>query len=147
MGTERSLEYSDSDISDCEIQLPGVSAVPVVNQGSIALFVANGLPKSRQGPSCAGIGSDIEVDKSSRGCFHGHKHIDDLKARRYGNREIASQHGLRVIAQEGVLGCKGGSGLKEVIREPNAIKNEVIRVQEASEKPSRSMLGESYRTA
>jgi hypothetical protein len=100
-GTERSLERSDSHISDCKIQLPGVNAVSIVNQKPVALFAVDGLPKLLQGPRCSGMGSNIEVDESSRGYLHDDKHIDDPKACRYGDKEIASQHGLRMIADKG----------------------------------------------
>jgi len=73
--TERSFEYSDSHSSYSKIQLLGVDLVSIVNQKSVALFVANGLPKLLQSPGRGGMGSDIEMDKSSRGNFHNDKHI------------------------------------------------------------------------
>jgi hypothetical protein len=72
-----------------------------VNQKSVALLVANGLTKLLQSPGCVGMGSNIEVDKSSRAYFHDDKHIENLKTGCYRYKEIASQHGLRVIADEG----------------------------------------------
>jgi hypothetical protein len=47
------------------------------------------------------MGGEIEMDKSSRTYFHDDKHIDDLKACHYGDKAIASEHGLRVIADKG----------------------------------------------
>jgi hypothetical protein len=84
-----------------EIQFLGVDAVSIVNQKSVALLVANGRTKLLQSPGCVGMGSYIEVDKSSRAYFHDDKHIENLKTGRYRYKEIASQHGLRVIADEG----------------------------------------------
>ena len=47
------------------------------------------------------MGSNIKVDKSSRTYFHDDKHVEDPKAGRHSYKEIASQHGLRVIADKG----------------------------------------------
>jgi len=84
-----------------EIQLLRVNAVSIVNQKPVALRVTNGLPKLLQSPGWVGIGSSIEVDKSSGTYFHDDKHIENLKTGRHGYKEIASQHGLRVIANKG----------------------------------------------
>jgi hypothetical protein len=97
--TEGSLQNSYSHLFHTEIQLLRVNAVSIVNQKPIALVVAQGLPKLLQSLGCVGMGSNIEVDKCAY--LHNDKHIEDLEARRYGDKEIAGQHGLCVISDEG----------------------------------------------
>jgi siroheme synthase len=49
-----------------ETEILGVNAVSSVNQKSVALLLVNGLAKLLQSPGCVGMGSNVEVDKSSR---------------------------------------------------------------------------------
>ena len=98
--TERSFQNSYSHRFHTEIQLLRANAVSIVNRKSGVQFVVNGRSKLLQCPGCARMGSKIEVGKSSRSYFHDDKHIEDLKASRQSYKEIASQHGLRVIADK-----------------------------------------------
>jgi len=56
--------------------------------------------KLLDGPFRGRVLSHIAVQDAARAGFHGDKHIDDAKCRRDRLEEIASDHGLRVIAHE-----------------------------------------------
>ena len=55
-------------------------------------------PEAAARSRCRGMGSDIEMDKSSRAHL---QHIHDPKADANRDEEITSQHGLGMIVDEG----------------------------------------------
>ena len=99
--SEGRLEDSHSHGSYRKVQLLGVDAVPIMNQKAIVLTVVNGFAKLLQGPSCRGMGSEIQMDESPCSYLHDQKHINDLKANGDGDEEIAGQHSLGMVADEG----------------------------------------------
>ena len=99
--SERSFEDSHSHGSHRQIQFLGVDLVAIVNHKAIVVFVVHHFAKLLQGPGCGGMGSDIEMDESSRAHLHDHKHIDDVKADGDRDEEVTGQHALGMIANEG----------------------------------------------
>ena len=95
------FEDSHSHGSHCQIQLLGIDRVAIVNHKAIVVFVVHHFAKLLQGPSCGGMGGDIEMHEASAADLHHHKHIDELKADGDGDEEITSQHSLRMIANKG----------------------------------------------
>src|SRR5215475_6297260 len=98
--SEGRLEDSHSHGSNRKVQLLGVGAISIVDQKSVVLSVVNGLAKLLQGPSCRGMGSEIEMDQSPCSYLHDQKHINDLKADADGDEEITGQHSLGMVADE-----------------------------------------------
>ena len=58
------------------------------------------FPELLERPVRRGMGGEVEVTDSARTHFHDHEDVQDSKARRHGDKEIAGEKGWRVIANK-----------------------------------------------
>ena len=83
------------------IKLPGVDLVPVVKDKPIRLLTTDDFAELLQGPFRCGMLRDVEVGDPSCSHFHYHKDVEDLEGGSNGDKQIAGQDGLGMIAHEG----------------------------------------------
>src|SRR5215471_17036915 len=83
------------------IKLHGVDPVSVVEDKPIQLFTTKRFTELLQGPLCCGLLRDVEVSDAACPYFHHHEDVEDPESCADGDKEIAGQDGLGMIAHEG----------------------------------------------
>jgi hypothetical protein len=58
------------------------------------------LPELLESPVRGGMDRDVEMGDSGRAHFHDHEHVQDATAGRHGDKEIAGENGLRMVANK-----------------------------------------------
>ena len=81
-------------------QLGGVNGVAVVNDEPVRFLSRDYLPELLKSPVRGGMGCGVEMRDSARAHFHDHEEVQDAKAGRQGDEEIARENSLCMVANK-----------------------------------------------
>src|ERR1700687_332923 len=95
---KRSSQDRHAQRLEGRIKLTRVDAVPVVDDESVGLVPGDDLSKLLACPSCGGMIGHVEVSNPAGSYLHDHKDIENSKASRHDDEEIAGPHRLGVIS-------------------------------------------------
>lgn len=98
---ERRFQNAEAHLRQGRTQLRRVQVVAVMDEEAMRPLSCDHFPELLERPVRGGMGGDVEVIDSAPAYFHDHEDVEDPKARRHGDEEIAGEKGLRMIANKG----------------------------------------------